>query len=176
MLAKISIAISFVALILVSCFLLGTQNKTVAFANTEKLVYSFKGMQAAHDAYNLKQQQIKGELEKLNMEYQSLIQHFKENQKSLSEKQEREEIQAIGSKEMELKNLDEKTKSELREMDEKSTQGVLNQVDALVKKYAEDEGYDLVLGGNDGNILYGSEVLDITEDLIKHINENYEDR
>jgi outer membrane protein len=174
MLPKISIGISLLSLFVVLFFVIKNEDKKIAFANTEKLVYSYKGMQEAHDAYNLKQQQMKGDLEKLNMEYKMLIQKFQEEEKTLSDKKKKEQIQKIRHKEMELKNMDEHTKAELQQLDQNTTKGVLNQVDAMVKKYAEENGYDLVFGGNDGNILYGHEVLDITDDLIKYSNNNFE--
>jgi len=63
------------------------------------------------------------------------------------------------------------------EENEKLTQGVLNQINTFIKSYAEKNDYDIVLGlTRSGNILYGSEATDITQEIISGANQEYKGR
>ena len=45
----------------------------------------------------------------------------------------------------------------------------------LINKYGKEKGIDMLIGANGmGTVLYASESKDITEDLIKYVNEIYE--
>ncbi|GIJ94870.1 OmpH family outer membrane protein [Capnocytophaga stomatis] len=51
---------------------------------------------------------------------------------------------------------------------------LLNKVKKSVKEYGKQKGYNFILGANDGgSVLYGDDKKDITNEVIKHLNENY---
>lgn len=53
-------------------------------------------------------------------------------------------------------------------------QGVLNQINDYIKKYAEENNYTLILGTtNDGNLLFGNKGIDVTEDILTELNNEY---
>ncbi|ADR20253.1 hypothetical protein MATR_21310 [Marivirga tractuosa] len=52
--------------------------------------------------------------------------------------------------------------------------GTINQINSYVKKYAIQNNIKLVLGSNyTGNIIYGNESIEITDEVIKYLNHNY---
>jgi outer membrane protein len=54
------------------------------------------------------------------------------------------------------------------------TEGVLNQVNSFIEEYSKNKGYDLVIGTTtSGNLLYAREYMDITDEVLKALNENY---
>src|SRR5579863_8162805 len=51
---------------------------------------------------------------------------------------------------------------------------VIKQMNQYVKDYGEKMGYDLILGAEgNGALMYGSEQLNITDQVIKYVNERY---
>ena len=53
-------------------------------------------------------------------------------------------------------------------------QGALNQINEFVAQYAEANSYDVVLGTTaGGNVLYGAEYVDITDEVIEGLNASY---
>lgn len=53
-------------------------------------------------------------------------------------------------------------------------QGALNQINSFVKSYAKSNNFDLVLGvTSDGNIMYGTDELDITDKVLMELNKSY---
>ncbi|MCG8327772.1 MAG: OmpH family outer membrane protein [Chitinophagales bacterium] len=78
-----------------------------------------------------------------------------------------------------IRRLEERAKNDQEELlqnSEKMTQGGLDQINHFIKKYAETNDYDLIIGATAlGNILYGSDVIDITDELIQAMNESYDE-
>ena len=53
-------------------------------------------------------------------------------------------------------------------------EGVLNQVNSFVQDYGRKKGYDVIFGTTlSGNILYGKEVIDITNEVVEGLNQTY---
>jgi Skp family chaperone for outer membrane proteins len=48
---------------------------------------------------------------------------------------------------------------------------VLAKVNAAIRRYGDERGYDLILGATEaGSVLYGSDVSDVTADFIEYLN------
>jgi outer membrane protein len=54
-------------------------------------------------------------------------------------------------------------------------QKVWERLNLLINKFGKEQGYELLIGANGmGTVLYASDSRDVTEDLIKYVNTNYE--
>ena len=52
---------------------------------------------------------------------------------------------------------------------------VWERLNPLINKFGKEEGFELMIGANGmGTVLYASEVRDVTDDLIRYVNTNYE--
>lgn len=52
---------------------------------------------------------------------------------------------------------------------------VWERLNPLINKFGKEEGFELMIGANGmGTVLYASEARDVTDDLIKYVNSNYE--
>lgn len=69
----------------------------------------------------------------------------------------------------ELKDITEKFNRELREKETELTKNILKDIEEIVKAYGRDNGYDLILDSRE--VLYSPEGMEITNDIIKLINE-----
>lgn len=60
------------------------------------------------------------------------------------------------------------------ELSQKYTNEVYTRLNEYIKAYGKEKKYDLILGSTgQGNVMFVSEAHDITEDLIKYINQKY---
>lgn len=54
-------------------------------------------------------------------------------------------------------------------------QAVLVEINAYIKQYGKEHGYQFIFGATDqGNIVYAAEGTDITEEVLKSLNEQYD--
>jgi len=68
------------------------------------------------------------------------------------------------------KNFEE----ELIEVSQEYDQQIWERLNGFVKTYAEEKGYDIIIGASgDGNLMYANEKLDITDQLIEYCNQKY---
>lgn len=52
--------------------------------------------------------------------------------------------------------------------------GAIKQMNSFVEQYAKQKGYNIILGTtNAGNLMYGDKTLDITEEVLKALNQSY---
>ena len=51
---------------------------------------------------------------------------------------------------------------------------IVSQVKKEIKAYGKKNGYSYILGGGEGgSVLYGTETNDLTEEIVKLLNDNY---
>ena len=52
---------------------------------------------------------------------------------------------------------------------------MINDINDYVKEYGKKKGYDIIFGASgSGNVMYASEASDLTEDVLKGLNAEFE--
>jgi Skp family chaperone for outer membrane proteins len=87
----------------------------------------------------------------------------------MAEKEKAKMEEEVDAKISELKDITEKSNRELRERETQLTKTILKDIEEVVKAYGKDNGYDLILDSRD--VLYGPEGMEVTNDIIKLMNE-----
>lgn len=155
-------------------YLLLSSQKKMAFVRSEELVYNFKGTKEARVKYDNEKQQWQSNLDTLQADFERSLRQFEKNLTSLSPAERREEEQKLSIQQEQLLQYKQAIEEKAYQRDEEIMQGVLNQINAFVEEYGKENNYDLIMGTTrSGNILYGREGIDITDELIKLINDQY---
>jgi len=158
-------------LVAMNIYMLVNQPK-IAVINIEKLLIDYDGMQDASSYFEDEKISQNLMLDSLEMEYNLRLNKYNENEISSNEKQNLEqEILAIQKYYLTLK---EKVAKEADEEDLRLTQGVMEQLNVFLKRFGEENNYDLLLGSQgNGNVLFGKEKYDVTNQAIEAINTMY---
>jgi outer membrane protein len=145
------------------CFSIGCNKlQKVAFIRNGQLISEYQGIKEARSVHFKSRTDKMTSLDSLNDSYKRFSLEKDPDQFLLRDLQ-----QKIFQTQNWLSENSEFTTSEV-------FQGSLNQINSFVKSYAENNGIDLVLGVTaDGNIMYGSNELDITEEVLIELNKNY---
>ncbi len=150
------------------------ENK-IAYVRTQHLVDNYLGMKEARTKYQNMETSWQSSLDTLKLDYQKALTQYNSANADMSQ-EERVKHETLLQKQYEnisgyANMLDEKAKAE----DDRLTRGVLSQVDSYINDFGKANGYDLIIGvTNAGNVLYGDEAIDITEDILKKLNDNYQ--
>ena len=68
----------------------------------------------------------------------------------------------------------ERFESDEEEMVKRFDEKIINQLNSYVKEFGEREGYKLIFGANSaGNLMYADSAFDLSNSVIKFINEKY---
>ncbi len=92
---------------------------------------------------------------------------------ALMKAEEKEKLQAeIEDMKRDLLEFDQSKRTDLAKQRDEKIREILLEIEKTVSDFAKKEKYDLIL--NDRVLIYGDETLDITEQVLTILNENYQ--
>jgi outer membrane protein len=148
--------------------------KKLAYVRSQDLVYAFDGMKEMQLKFQEQPKKLEANLDTLKMEYQRSLNEYKALMNELSNDEKITREQLLYAQKNNVIQYAENIQLKSKEEEEKMLEGVLNQVNSFVEEYGQKNDYDLILGTTiSGSILYGEETIDITEELILELNNNY---
>lgn len=176
MLPKISLTVSlasFVGLILLAIYVFTIPQKLV-YVNSSRLVNDYKGMQDARAAYQKKAGLWKANIDTLSNEVKQQIMNYEKESAKLTAKERQLTQELIHTKQKQLMEYQQAMNSQAQQEDAKMTGEVVQQINAYLKKHGEANGYKIVMAATEyGNIAYADDGLDITEDVLTGLNNEY---
>lgn len=86
----------------------------------------------------------------------------------ISEEEKSRMEEEVEAKVKELKDIAEKSNRDLRQKEQELVRDILKDIEETIKIYGKDNGYDFILDKRE--VLYGSEAMDLTEEIINIIN------
>ncbi len=150
------------------------QVPVVKYVRSSDLIYGFDGMKLAHLKIQKIQAENQGRLDTLKQDFQLSVSNYNTAYTDLNKKEKAERENLLRLQQQNLEGYAKQIQENNTKEDNRLTEGVLNQVNAFVEQYAKDNGYDIILGTTtSGNILYGNKAMDITEEVLEAINEDY---
>ncbi|WP_250433600.1 OmpH family outer membrane protein [Hanstruepera flava] len=120
------------------------------------------------EAYNKKRDSIG---QALQLEYQS----FQLKSKSLPEKDAQAEYQMLLQKQQMYQQQFQMEEQQIAKESQTEIDSLISKVKTFIKKHGKENNYTYVLGTSDAasSVLYGKEENDISETILKALNENY---
>ena len=150
------------------------QKPKIGFVRSSELVYSYKGMSEAHEQQENKTKEYQSNVDTLQMDLQKAINNYNLEFSKLSKEERAEKEKMLIIQKENFQNYSQNAREAIEKSNTTLTEGVLNQINTFVEKYAKDHGYTIIFGTTtSGNILYGEDQIDITEDVLKALNGQY---
>lgn len=157
-----SIILSISLSVVISSILYGCSSETIKYINPTKLMQGYQGATVKHEAFTAKTKAWQLNLDSLTTEISALPPTA---------------IKARLAKEQQYlqyrETIQQQAAAEQRRLDKE----VLDEVNAYIKQYGKEKGYDFILGATDsGNIVYAAEGTDVTEAILVELNKQYAER
>jgi outer membrane protein len=177
MLKRISIII--LTLISFAGFGLGIYNfyqtPKIVYVRSFELVDKYLGTKEARDKFKIQKSEWQSNIDSLTYNYRNSVTKFDSEYKSMNTT-ERQKAQAyLGALEQQLVDYTKAVEAKGREEDNDRMQAILNQINTYVEEYGQKNGYDVILGTTtSGNVLYAQKYLDITDEVLKGLNQHYQ--
>lgn len=167
---------AFFIILTIGLFTSCNQEKT-AYVDNLVLMQEYKGMDLLEEKFTQRSERVNKTLDSIAKSFQEEVQEYQKaaENMSLSERQQREE--ELMTKQGQLQQQERIISSELQRLTSQATDSLVEEVRTLVAEYGKEHGYTYIFGSTDlANILYAKEGLDITQDVLKALNENYESK
>ncbi|MNE73384.1 periplasmic chaperone [compost metagenome] len=93
----------------------------------------------------------------------------------MTQEQQQQLSLSLQKKQQDLGMLQQNLAGQAAKEEQEETEKLYGKITEYLKKYANDHGYKMVISYSKGNsaILYADESLDVTNDVLKGLNEEY---
>jgi outer membrane protein len=139
-------------------------------------------MEKVYNGFNLSKE-LNKELGKVIKVRKAILDSLYDNLRRQSQlvqmkaKKEDADVAALRILEEELLYKEKTFEKEDRAATESCNEKIWNQINQYMEEYGKKKGYVFILGANgQGNIMYGSDSNNISEEVITYMNERYEDK
>lgn len=160
--------------ILMTIFLLSISG--IALAQSEEKI-GFVDLSTAFDEYQKtkdfdKMLEKKGDIKQEEREkLVSEIRKMRDELELMNERARDKKEEAIELKVRSLQEFDQDAKAELIKERDDMVKDILKEMNNVIKSYGETNGYSIIL--NERVLLYGDKSLDLTDEIIKILNDSY---
>jgi outer membrane protein len=127
------------------------------FDNYEKTKEQDKILEQQSDKKKQEREKLVNEVRKMKDELDVLSSKAKEQKQA-----------QIDEKLKNLQDYDQKTRTELGQQRDKMARDILKEIEQIVNKYAEDNGYNIIL--NSRTLVYGQQQYDLTDKILELLN------
>ncbi len=169
----------FNAVVIIAIFVLAyfqfVKNDQVVYVDNNVLMREYKGMQFMRTEYEKKAVVWQANIDTLITNWEAELHSYEKERNSMSSKERQLKEELLRSRQQQINQYREAMAQKAREEEQKMTQTVLNEVNDYIKEYGKRKGYKYILGATgSGNIVYAKDANNITDDVLKGLNEEYE--
>lgn len=149
----------------------------IAYVNIDSLLLNYTLAKELNDVLIKKQTNMKTNLEKEGQDFEKEAQIFQDKVQRgvfLTQQRAEEAQQQLMMRQQELQQLEYDYTNQLSREQQKMNAQLFDSVSNYIKEFNTPEKYQLVLGHSlTSNILYGSEQLEITNEILNGLNQRY---
>ena len=138
----------------------------VAYIDIKQVIRDSKAGKAANASFQKEVDAKRVVIEQKRKALEDMRQDVIQNGAVMSESKRRNLAETIEKKQKDLDRTREDIRIELQRKDLELTQNVLKDIEAIVNKMGQEEGFDIIVEKTEAGILYGSSAADITKKVI----------
>jgi outer membrane protein len=147
----------------------------VAYINSDSVLQNYDYLKANRVQIEAKTKKIEQEYRNRAQGLQNEITAYQRNVNSMTLGQVKAVEEDLGKKQQNLQMYQQSISQQLMEEESKLNQDLYNRVTSYLKKYAAEKDLHFVLKFDvSSDVLYAGEVLDVSQDVIKGLNAEYQ--
>ncbi len=150
---------------------------SVAFVNNDSILSKYELVKKLRADLTAKSQRLEGEVTAKQQAFEKDAAYFQEQvaKKAISDKSAQEIYGQLQQNQQKITELRERYAAELQQSEMDMNVALLDSVMNFLHRYNDKYKFDYILGFNKGgNILYANDTLDVTGDVLKELNLEYE--
>lgn len=147
---------------------------SIVYVNTDQLVNGYKGMIDARKVYMEKTATWKANVDTLLNNIQRQIEAYEKESRVMTSRERELTQELIRTKQKQLSEYQKAVATQAQQEDEKMTGEIITQINSSIERFGREMGYTIVMAATQyGNIAYADKELDVTEQLLERINNEY---
>ncbi|WP_299533671.1 OmpH family outer membrane protein [Ulvibacterium sp.] len=163
------IAIVYIALIALSC-----KQEKIGFVDNVKLMDEYQEKIDVESKFKIKVEALTKKRDSISQAFQLEAQAFQTKAQSMSQKKAQEEYALMQQRGQFIGQQLQQEDQQLQAQGQTEMDSVVSKVKKEIKAYGKTQGYTYILGGGEGgSVLYGVDANDLTDEIIKILNDKY---
>ena len=163
-----------VVLILAVVLLVSCKQEKIGYVDNVKLMDEYQEKVDAETKFKADEAVLTKKRDSMSQAYQLELQTFQTRSQSMSQKKAQEEYGLLQQKGQFLGQQLQQEAQEAQAANQVILDSIISTVKKEIKAYGKANGYTYILGGGDGgSVLYGTDANDVTDKVVKILNDNY---
>ena len=173
---KIPLYVAVLAIVLsIVAIYFAKSNSQLVYVDVNKLIEGYSRTKVAKAEFDKKANLLKANVDSLVGNWQKELKNYEKERATLSSKELKLKQELLGNKQQQINGYQEAIQKKIQEEDKKVTQTVINDINDYIKEYGKDHNYKIIFGASGGgNIMYADESTDLTEEVLKGLNAEYD--
>jgi outer membrane protein len=152
-----------------------TVNLKLAYINSDSVLKHYEYLKINRDQLEVKTKKMDQDLRNRTAGLQNEITAYQRNVSSMTLGQARAAEEDLGKKQQNLQMYQQTLQQQLMQEEAKLNKELYDRITTFLKGYGQEKGLQVVLKFDPtSDVLYGGQSLDITQDVIKGLNESFE--
>lgn len=164
----LAIIISFIA------FYFAKSGSDLVYVDVNKLVEGYKRTKTVKVEFDKKAAAMKANVDTLIADWQKELKNYEKERTTMTPNELKLKQELLTNKQQQVNGYQEAIQKQMQDEDKKITQTIINDINDYVKEYGKKKGYKIIFGASGGgNIMYADESADLTEEVLKGLNDDY---
>ena len=162
-------------MILFAVLLMACQQDKIGYVDTVELMEKSKEKIDIEAKYQLKSTNLNKKRDSISQAFQLEAQALQAKTSSMTQKKAQEEYELLQQRGQFIGQQLQQEEQQLQQQGQAEMDSLVNKVKQQITTYGKDNGYTYILGGGEGGtVLYGQEKQDLTETILKIVNDSYQ--
>lgn len=174
---QISVILNFLSFagILILFYFHFRKEQKLAYVDNVRMVQGYEGTKKVRADFELKTKAWQTNVDTLAKELEESVKKYGRESTGMSEKERKLTEELLNNKQQQFMQYREAIQQKIQEEEKKFSETLISEINGYVKEYGEKNGYKILLGATaSGNIVYADKSLDITDEILQGLNEQYD--
>ncbi|HYF68644.1 MAG TPA: OmpH family outer membrane protein [Ohtaekwangia sp.] len=146
----------------------------IGYVRSSELINQYAGTVEARAKFERKKSAMLANVDSLKLHLSQAQYKLRNFSTELTREERTEKENELSQLQQQFFQYDAAIGKKIDEEDKVMMTAVLNQVNSYIESYAQDQGYDIIMGTTlSGSLLYGDKALDVTDEILGHLNTSY---
>lgn len=150
------------------------QQEKIGYVDNIKLMDDYQAKKDVEAKFKVKADALGKKRDSISQAFQMEAQAFQAKAANMSQTKAQEEYGMMQQRGQLIGQQLQQEDQQLQAEGQVQMDSIVNQVKEEIRDYGKANGYTYILGGGDGgSVLYGTEINDLTDEIVKILNEEY---
>ena len=150
------------------------QNK-IGYVDSVKIMDDYQEKIDVDARFQTKAQAMTRKRDSISQAFQMELQEFQSKAQSMSQQSAQEQYSQIQQRGQQIGQQLQQEEQQLQQKSQAEMDTLVRKVKKEIRAYGKANGYTYILGGGDGgSVIYGDDAKDLTDEILKILNDKYE--